>query len=67
MSCRHPTTPGAGEQELAIFVLGSPHGPAFLRDRSNTQLGEEPLFTEGKFSLPRILFFLVYFLSLLFS
>jgi hypothetical protein len=47
---QHLAAPGAGERELTPPVLGSQHWPTTLIGHSNNQLGEEPLFTSGKFS-----------------
>ena len=60
MPYRHPAALGAGELELAVFILGSQHRPALLRDRSNNQLGGGAPITSGKF------FFLVFYYFLQF-
>ena len=60
MPCRHPAAPGAGESELVVLVLGSPHRLALLRDRSNTQLGGGTPITLGKFSFWYFIISLVY-------
>ena len=57
-SCHHPTTPGARELELAIFVPGSEHRPALLSTISTTNLGKEPPSCLGKFFFLVVYYFL---------
>jgi len=58
MPCRRPAAQGAGEPKLAVFISGSQHKLALLRDHSNNQLGGGAPITLGKFCFLVFYYFL---------